>query len=292
MSYDWLNYQAFNEILTLAKKLIQNNRFPQVLLLCGREGTGKKVLAHALAALFHCHEKSACGHCPSCLSIAQGRHPDIFLIDTDNKMIKLEHVQKFQEHLDFQSFYTNSKGDSSYQKVGIIADCDGLNLQSANRLLKTLEEPPKQALLILTTAKKSYLLPTILSRTTVWFLKSPAIKKECSLEKSNLEEAILKFLNPKGIKNIIEDSEKLIKEKKIDAASLIPSIELQINKIYRDFALHTSQIKGKLSPLILWKRRVLLRQWKIMALQKKVSTNSILALESLGLQGFSSSNES
>lgn len=139
---------------------LKNNSLASSYLFAGPEGIGKGLVAKYLAQVLNCQENNfeACGICPSCQKIQNLNHPDVHWINAGNfDVIKIEQVRRLSEEINLRPF-------EARRKVFIILDCDNLTEEAANCLLKTLEEPPLNSLIILTTPKIKKLLPTIISR--------------------------------------------------------------------------------------------------------------------------------
>ena len=116
--------------------------------------------AKRTAQLLFCKEDDApCGVCHHCRHVAEKRHVDVLWIEPKSKsrQILVEDVDALISRMQ-QTAYGGE------WKVGIISDADRMNVAAANKLLKTLEEPPKQSLLLLLTSSADALLPTIVSR--------------------------------------------------------------------------------------------------------------------------------
>ncbi|WP_144207147.1 DNA polymerase III subunit delta' [Shewanella donghaensis] len=113
-------------------------------------------MAHA-AMCTHLTPVGACGHCKSCLLFQAGTHPDCHIIKADGNQIKVDQIRDLCQKLTV----TAQQGG---QRVAIIQNCEQFNLASANALLKTLEEPGNNILIILQTDVPSRLLATVKSR--------------------------------------------------------------------------------------------------------------------------------
>ncbi len=132
-------------------------RVSHAYLFSGIEGCGKRKTALAFVQAVFCGKEDACGICPSCRKVAGGQHPDLHILEPDGAFIKIDQVRELQKELSYRPF-------EAPKKACIIDGAEKLNLSSGNALLKTLEEPPGNALMILITPERSAVLQTILSR--------------------------------------------------------------------------------------------------------------------------------
>ena len=153
---DVLGNGRVKKILRLA---LQRGRVPNSLLFCGPEGVGKRSLALALARAINCQrrEDDSCDDCPVCRAISEGRFPDVQEIKPEGQFIKVEHVREMR-----QLAYLRPMAGK--KRVFIISEAEKLNEESANTLLKILEEPPFFSQFILVTSNPHLILPTIKSR--------------------------------------------------------------------------------------------------------------------------------
>ncbi|MEB2284662.1 MAG: DNA polymerase III subunit delta' [Polyangiaceae bacterium UTPRO1] len=148
--------------ITHLRRGFEAGRLAHAFVFTGPEGVGKLTVARLLAAGLHCDVApfDACGGCGACRTIAAGTHPDVRIVagPLDGKRdISIEQVRDLQRELGFRSL-------SQHPKVGIIDDAHLLTAQAQNALLKTLEEPSGDSVLVLVAVQQSALLPTILSR--------------------------------------------------------------------------------------------------------------------------------
>lgn len=138
----------------------QSGRLGHAWLLLGDPGLGKEQLAERLARLHLCQQSDRgepCGRCHSCQLFDKGNHPDLGTISRDSKTIGVEAIREICTRL--QGSAQLGRG-----KVVIIPDAERMTESAANALLKTLEEPAGDSLLLLIASQVSRLLPTILSR--------------------------------------------------------------------------------------------------------------------------------
>ncbi len=146
-------------------------------LFQGPEGVGKELAAVGFAQALTCPEKPmvGCGVCSSCLRIEKRNHPDVtWLMPEDEQVsrglagrsdfdhtpsrdIRIEQVRKLQERLAFRAL-------EAKHKVALIITAHAMNANAQNALLKTLEEPPRDTILVLVSSAPDKLLPTIRSR--------------------------------------------------------------------------------------------------------------------------------
>ncbi len=155
--YPWLQSQ-WQQLLQQREQ----GRLPHALLLAGPEGVGKGAFANALAHLLLCHQPQRgrpCGQCRSCELIASGHHPDRLYLrpEESGKPIKVDQVR------DVTSVLHSTAQQGGY-RVMIMEPAEAMNVSAANALLKTLEEPGAETLLLLVCHQLGQLMPTIRSR--------------------------------------------------------------------------------------------------------------------------------
>jgi DNA polymerase III subunit delta' len=127
-------------------------------LLAGPPQIGKTTLALAFAQALNCSTGPyPCGECRACANIARGSHPDVRLVTGDNGVIKVDHIRALQRELALSPY-------EGRWRIAILSNIELATIEACNSLLKTLEEPPAQAVLVLTAIEPSLLLPTIVSR--------------------------------------------------------------------------------------------------------------------------------
>jgi len=131
-------------------------------LLHGPQGIGKRALAERLMARLLCQQPmglDACGHCKSCMLLSAGSHPDNFVLEPEeaDKPIKVDQVRELV------SFVVQT-AQLGGRKVILIEPVEAMNVNASNALLKSLEEPSGNTVLLLVSHQPSRLLPTIKSR--------------------------------------------------------------------------------------------------------------------------------
>jgi len=146
----------------LWQRLAGRSRHAHAYLLHGPAGIGKRALAEHLANRLLCQAPNGlepCGQCKSCRLLQAGSHPDHFLLEPEeaDKAIRVDQVR---ELVDFVVQTAQLGG----RKVVLLEPAEAMNLNAANALLKSLEEPSGDCVLLLISHQPSRLLPTIRSR--------------------------------------------------------------------------------------------------------------------------------
>ena len=151
------------------KSAIRNDRVSHAYLFVGDAGSGKKTLARAFAQALQCQSRTedgdACGTCASCVRSAGGNHPDLITWKHEKAAtFTVDDARRLSEHVWLRPF-------ESERKVYIVPECERMNAEAQNALLKTLEEPPEYAHLLLLTTSSDILLETVRSRCVMLDLK-------------------------------------------------------------------------------------------------------------------------
>lgn len=153
---------SFNaEILNRFERIHAQERLAHAYLFVGPEESGKTQTALALAKWLNCENIQGakfCGECGSCRKIEAGNHPDIMTVQAGvGETIKIEEIRAYIQRIQLRAF-------EAQWKVFIIRNAERMTKDAANALLKTLEEPSRDTLVILTTAVPELCLDTIKSR--------------------------------------------------------------------------------------------------------------------------------
>lgn len=160
---------------------------PHALLLSGSKGLGKLNLAQALAAYLLCQQPNqslACNQCASCQLLLSGFHPDLYQLEAEesSKNIRIDQIRELNANLQKSSQLGGFK-------VALINPAESLNINAANALLKTLEEPEPKTQFILISHQPSALAATIKSRSQNWQLKTPPTEIALAWLASQIAEA-------------------------------------------------------------------------------------------------------
>lgn len=184
----------------LLNNSIKSNNLVHSYMFVGPDGIGKSLFAKDLAEIMLCMSGSnACGECSSCIKFQSGNHPDFMQIDSDDgKSIKIAQIRLLQEKIAEKPIVSN-------HKVYIINNSDLMTVEAQNCLLKTLEEPPEYATIILVLSNENKMLNTIKSRCTkIVFQKltNENLKEYANLHSISLNTNLLSVCNG-SIANLI-----------------------------------------------------------------------------------------
>lgn len=138
------------------------NRLPHAMLVTGPSGIGKTSFCHFAARAFLCSRRSlqgACEECESCKLIEAGTHPDLLNISPaiGKSVISVDQIRALIEELELTP-------QCSSRKIAVIDPAEKMNINAANGLLKTLEEPGSSIIILLVCTTPGFLPATIRSR--------------------------------------------------------------------------------------------------------------------------------
>jgi len=197
----------------------QTKRLAHGLLFHGAEGIGKNDFAREFAHWLICEQPladKACGECKACKLIQAESHPDLLILspEEEGKAIKVDQIRELISKISLTAY-------GQGYRVIIITPADALNINASNSLLKTLEEPPANTVLILISDKPSKLMATIRSRTQMIRFDLPTEEQSLQwLNQQNIEKAelVLKLSAgaPLAAATMAEDDGLLIRDKLFD----------------------------------------------------------------------------
>lgn len=158
---DIIGQERAIKILT---KSLKDNKISSSYIFAGNEGTGKKLTAIEFAKAVNCEKLNnycqVCEDCPSCQEISRLCSPDLKIIEPVKSSIKIEQIREMRKEIILKPF-------KNKKKIYIIDQAEKMTIEASNCLLKTIEEPPGYAIIILICSKIDTLLPTIISRCQV-----------------------------------------------------------------------------------------------------------------------------
>lgn len=169
-------------IIKHMQNAISAEKVSHAYIFHGEEGMGKKSMAQAFAKALQCTDKQnrPCNRCISCMQSDSGNQPDILWVTHEKTSIGVNDI-RIQVNADIQI-----KPYQSQYKIYIIDSADKMTENAQNALLKTIEEPPEYAIVLLLACSTQNLLPTVLSRCVVLDLKP--------IERQLIKEHLMKKL--------------------------------------------------------------------------------------------------
>lgn len=148
---------------------IRLNKVSHAYIINGERSSGKEFIAKTFAAALQCENRNdtePCEECHSCKQAQSGNHPDIIFISHEKpNTISVDDIRS-QINGDVAI-----KPYSGPKKIYIMNEGEKMTVQAQNALLKTLEEPPEYAVIIILTSNVNAFLPTIISRCVVLNMK-------------------------------------------------------------------------------------------------------------------------
>lgn len=158
-------------IIQYIENVSSSDMVSHAYILNGERGSGKRLLADFFAMALQCEDRDedgdACGRCHSCSQAMSGNHPDIIYVRHEKPAtISVDEIRtQLNNDIVIRPY-------SSRYKIYVVPEADKMSVQAQNALLKTIEEPPEYAVIILLTENAEILLPTIRSRCVILKLRN------------------------------------------------------------------------------------------------------------------------
>ena len=198
---------------SLLTNSIKNNKISHAYLIDGNSNEHAfdfvMSLVKVILCKYHYTNFDKCGSCNLCNRIDSGNYPEVKIISSDSLVIKKEQL------LELQSDFSKISVEGDY-RIYIIKDCDKMNKQASNSLLKFLEEPEEGIIAILLTNNINKVLKTIVSRCQLITLakdrhfNSDSTLKNFAYSFCSSQEKIVNFLEDQSKKDMIESIIKFI----------------------------------------------------------------------------------
>ena len=188
MTDNW-NLLGHNWAVDMLRRHIATGEARHAYLFAGPAGLGRRSLALAFARALNCTNPPApgefCGQCRDCKQIAAMAHPDLAIVQAENEggILKVDQVREMKRTVSLKPY-------QSKYRVALFLRFQEANDSASNALLKTLEEAPAHAILLLTADNPESLLPTIVSRCEVLRLRPLPIEQvQRELENRGVENS-------------------------------------------------------------------------------------------------------
>ena len=253
-----------NQIIEHLKNAIRMDKISHAYILNGESNSGKMMLAEAFAMALQCETGGAepCMECRSCRQAKEHNQPDIIYVTHEKPNIISVDDIRHQLNNDIVI-----KPYSSKYKIYIVDEAEKMNVQAQNALLKTIEEPPAYAVILLLTTNADGFLPTILSRCITLNLKTVPedLIKSHLMRKYQVPDyqadVCAAFAQGNVGKAIQLASSGEFHELKSEALSLVKKLEdtdlYEMNQLIKQISQYKNEINEILDLLTLWFRDVL-----------------------------------
>ncbi len=252
------------QIVEHLKAAVKMKKVSHAYILQGERSSGKEFIAKVFAMALQCERQGGdpCGQCRSCKQAEGGNHPDIIRVSHEKpNTIGVEDIRKVTGDIAIKPY-------SSDKKIYIINEAEKMTVQAQNALLKTLEEPPEYAVILLLTTNVEALLPTIQSRCVLLTMKpvrDDAVKKflmeNLMIPEYKADVCVAFARGNVGKAKALASSEEFDNIKS-DAVTLLKYIrDMEINEIVaaiKKIAEYKFDINDYLDILSVWYRDVLL----------------------------------
>lgn len=253
------------QIVSNLQNAISSNKVAHAYIIHGERSSGKEFISKIFAKALQCEGdgEKPCGECRSCKQAANGNHPDIILVQHEKpNTIGVEDIrQKINSDIAIKPY-------SGSHKVYIVNECEKMTVQAQNALLKTLEEPPAYAVILLLTTSLDALLPTILSRCVILSmrpLKDSLVKdylmKDIQVPEYKAEVCVAFARGNLGRAKALAVSEEFdhIKQEAVTLLKYIKDMEIhELVEAVKKISEYQFDINDYLDILSVWYRDVLL----------------------------------
>ncbi len=254
-------------IIKYISSAVQADAVSHAYILNGERGSGKRLLANLFAMSLQCQNRAedgeACGKCQSCKQVQSGNQPDI---------IKVTHEKPNTISVDDIRTQVNNdiviKPYSSKYKIYIIPEADLMSAQAQNALLKTIEEPPEYAVIMLLTENAEALLPTIRSRCVMMKLRNikDQLVKKYLMEQMEIPDykadVCVAFAQGNMGKAIMLATSEYFNEIKEEVVHLLRNIDemnvSELKKKKKKCMTYKMEINDYLDMIAIWYRDVLI----------------------------------
>ena len=244
---------------------IQHGKVSHAYLINGERSSGKEFIAKVFAKALQCEEGGVepCGKCHSCKQAESGNQPDIIFVTHEKpNSFGVEDIRtQINQDIVIKPY-------SSKYKIYIMNEAEKMTVQAQNALLKTLEEPPAYAVIILLTTNVEAMLPTILSRLVVLNMKPVGdqlvkdyLMKEVKVPNYKADICVAFARGNLGKAKLLATSEEFdkVKEEAISLLKNIRQMEIQeVMKAIKKIGEYKLEVNDYLDIMAIWYRDTLL----------------------------------
>lgn len=262
--HDFNHIVGHESIIQHLQNAIQAGKVSHAYIFHGEEGMGKKKLATAFAKTLQCEagQNTSCNQCKSCMQADSNNHPDIIWVTHEKASIGVEDI-RLQVNSDILV-----KPYNSLYKIYIIDTAEKMTEAAQNALLKTIEEPPEYAVIILLVRNINMILPTILSRCVQLNLKpvDKLVIKGYLMEQHEIPDYLADMAANfsggnigKAIKYASSEEFERMKEDVLHILKYIDEMELhEVIAGLKTISAGKAAIEDEIDLMVLWYRDVLM----------------------------------
>lgn len=220
----------------LLSSAIKNNRIGHAYMISGEDAGGMLYLAESFAKALLCekHDGFSCNECPSCKKTEGRNHPDVIYVTPEKP--GLISVSDIRDKVNSDILI---KPYTAEHKIYIIEHSEWMNEQAQNALLKTMEEPPSYAVILLLTENEEHFLPTIRSRVVDVTMQPPTDEEKVATPEFLEAKSRIEPLLHEGKETKISDLEDTIAEIAKDKKDVLKALEILLI-FFRDVLLYKS----------------------------------------------------
>ncbi|MDD4110300.1 MAG: hypothetical protein PHS54_01975 [Clostridia bacterium] len=215
---------------------LERGNLSHAYLFLSVDDLNNSLFINEVSNLILCDTKTACGKCASCLKVLANSHPDI-LNYPKNKSLLVEDTEDMNNHAYEMPMLAE-------KKIIIVNNIDNATIQAQNKMLKTLEEPPKSVIFFLTAKNENKILPTIISRSrkvNLSPLKKDEVRNYLQSQNKRYDEMALKSALDYGEGWIGKTIEVLDDEQFIQKNKLVNDIVNDFNSS-KEISIYSSKI--------------------------------------------------
>ncbi len=318
VALNWQGLLGYDTLLGKVDTLVANEHLPACLLIEGRVGLGKRHFAAAVLARLYCEHADACGSCGDCMQLKKMQHPDVLWVDADAPTIKRDEADAIGEHLSLCGGSTAFVSGRRAYRAAVIIDAERLSAAAAARLLKTLEELPAGAIVLMTSGNYRQIPNTIRSRAVRLHVTPPTpeqaklilhellaerglnagqdllnaavYRSGCApgaavdlcaamLADTSLGADLARLLDAQSGEEVLRGAEDLCKSRGQSLAVIVKEVEILLNRGYvKGLA---SEVEANLGVGAMRRRREILSRLRHFAVQQKIALNPQLAVDAL-----------
>ncbi|MCD4669526.1 MAG: hypothetical protein K8S14_03685 [Actinomycetia bacterium] len=203
--------------IKLLSGMIDDEHISHAYLFAGNNMEQLHRLALSFAACINCRD-GGCGHCSVCAATTGGVHPNVHIVEPEGNILRIGEISNLQRFMGMSAYGPG-------RKICIIKEAELMNTEAANRLLKTLEDPPDpESVFILLSEDTTIMLPTIVSRCLAYkwkfeFDKSKDGEADFMILERYLDSGLREIIGEGGVKPALLDLSLRILEisKKMEA---------------------------------------------------------------------------